>query len=208
MSRIKNVFSLFFLLVVFVCLNCCKKDKYPDSTGNIHVRQYKTGAAIANAMVVITKGNPANGVGTVPVDTVFTDNYGNATFSGVMDHDYFYYAEGYKDNYFDTHENQSSLTDGTAHIVMYAHSYVKLHVKNVNPFDQYDLLQFSAGCNPYVQGLAIDTIINFCDNGYEFMGDFELYAYSYTVTKNSNDTVIHFSFVPIPFDTLTININY
>ncbi len=207
-SRIKNIFTLFFLLVVLVCINGCENDKYfGNGTSNIHVRQYKTGVAIANAKVVITKGNPGNGVGTVPVDTVFTDSDGNATFSGVMDHDYFYYAEAYKDNYFDTHNNQASLTDGTANIVMYAYSFVKLHVKNVNPFDQYDLLEFSAGCNPFVQGLTIDTTFLFCDNGIKFMGDYN-YGYSYTVVKNNISHNTIFSFLPVPNDTLIIEINY
>jgi hypothetical protein len=48
-----------------------------------------------------------------------------------------YYAVAYKEKYFDTYNQQVSVTLGQKNfnttIFMYAHNYVKLHVKNVNP---------------------------------------------------------------------------
>ncbi len=210
MKQVKNIGRLFLLFGIIVCFNRCEKDKLVGSNnGNIHVRQYKTGVAIAGAKIIVTKGNLSSGVGTIPVDTLYTDADGNATYTGEIDNSYFYYAEAYRDNYFDTHNNQASLTSGTANIVMYANSYVKLHVKNVNPFDQYDLIQLQSYCHPnlFFQGFSIDTTFLYCDYDYVWMGEFH-YSYSALITKNSQISTIPYSFVPIPFDTMTININY
>ncbi|MBA3285809.1 MAG: hypothetical protein H0U27_12225 [Nitrosopumilus sp.] len=178
------------------------------------MKQYKTNTPIANALVLITRGAPGSGIGSSIVDTLITDEFGRVEYNKNVDENYMYYAEAYKEGYFDTRNSQVSVTPGkknfTTTIYMYAHSWVKLHVKNVNPYDQFDLIQLSSYCHPnlYFQGLNIDTTFLYCGHAYEWMGDFENYAYLALVTKNNQSFTIPYSFVPIPHDTITIIINY
>jgi hypothetical protein len=123
-----------------------------------------------------------------------------------------YYAEAYKDKYFDTHNQQVSVTPGKKNfsttIYMYAESYVKLHVKNVNPYNQYDLIKFNSGCYTYSFQGIIDTSFLWCDNcNCAWFGNFNFEAGAF-ITKNNFDTVMHFQFTPIPHDTINIMINY
>jgi hypothetical protein len=196
-------------------LSSCKKDvKHDQIQAGIFVKQYKTNTPIANAMVLITRGVPGSGVGTQIVDTLYTDANGRAAYNEKVDENYMYYAEAYKEGYFSTHNNQAGVTPGkkdfTTTIFMYAHSWVKLHVKNVNPYDQFDKIHLSSYCHPNLKffGTAVDTTFLYCDYDYEWMGDFENYAYLALVTKNNLTFTVPYSFVPIPHDTITVDINY
>ncbi|MBK7856301.1 MAG: hypothetical protein IPJ79_16690 [Bacteroidetes bacterium] len=207
--------KLLIAILTTLCFTSCKKVKNNQADATIYVKQYKTNAPIANAKILITRGKPGSGFGSSIVDTLYTDANGKASYKKTLDEDYMYYAEAYKEKYFDTHNQQVSVTLGQKNfsttIFMYAHSYVKLHVKNVNPFNNFDLFELSGYCvnNFFIQGFTVDTTFFFCDygNGLEFMGDFE-HGYSYSVTKNNVNTQFPFQFTPPPHDTLTININY
>lgn len=209
MKRIKIILGLVFV----VCINGCTKDN--SGVGNdsgIHVKQYGTGTPIANAMVVITRGALGSGVGTAPVETLYTDNEGKTRYTGSIDRNYMYYAEAYKNNYFDTHDNQASVSSATNYsptIYMYAYSYVKLHVKNVNPFDHFDWIDVQSQCNQYIfQGLSIDTTFIWCDEcNCAWFGNF-FYEAAIGYNKNQTDYVTHINFTPISFDTITVNINF
>jgi hypothetical protein len=207
-----KVFCIFsFSIVVFAG---CRKVKDNEIDATIYVKQYKTNAPIANAKILITRGTPSSGIGSTVVDTLFTDSNGKAIYDQAVDRDYMYYAEAYKDNYFDTHNQQVSVTRGEKKfkttIFMYAYSYVKLHVKNTNPFDQFDLIQLSSHCpsNLFFQGLNIDTTFLYCDYDYKWMAGFPQYSYSAYITKNNQAFTVPYSFITHPFDTITIDINY
>ena len=211
----KNQFIVTSILLLILSITSCKKVKQDEIDAGIYVKEYQTGTPLANAKVVITKGAPASGIGTIEVATLFTNSDGKVDYNAEnLDEDYMYYAEAYKDTYFDTHDNQVSVTRGeknfTTTIYMYAESYVKLHVKNVNPFNQIDLIQLQSFCHPnlYFQGINIDTIFLYCDYDYVWMGNFPNYAYSALVTKNNQSFTVPYSFLPIPHDTITVNINY
>ena len=200
MKNKKAFLILFFVITVFAG---CKKVKNNEADATIYVKQYKTGTPIANAKILITRGRPGSGIGSSIVDSLFTDSNGKASYKKTLDEDYMYYAEAYKENYFDTHNQQVSVSlgekDFKTTIYMYAHSYVKLHVKNVSPFNQYDVIVISTHCYNFgLQGMAIDTSFLFCDYGYEFMGDFENYGYGFTSTKNNNDSNLIYYFIPPP----------
>ena len=197
MKNKKAFLILFFVITVFAG---CKKVKNNEADATIYVKQYKTGTPIANAKILITRGRPGSGIGSSIVDSLFTDSNGKASYKKTLDEDYMYYAEAYKEKYFDTHNQQVSVSlgekDFKTTIYMYAHSYVKLHVKNVSPFNQYDSLESSIFCgnNTFIQGFTIDTVFLVCDNDYKFLGDFDNYGFNYTVTKNSiaNTSIIYF----------------
>lgn len=203
--------SLVFIFSL-VSLLSCKKISNNKIDACIYVKQYKTETPIPNAEVQILRGKPGLGYGSEVIETVYTNANGKATYKAKGDKDYFYFADAHKENYSDIDE-QVILTTGERNfnttIFKYANSYVKLHVKNVHPVNNLDLIQLSSFClsNFYLSGPNIDTTLLYCDNGYNFLGSFD-YSYSYTVTKNNISVNFPFSFRPIPFDTITVDLNY
>ena len=146
--------------------------------------------------------------------TLYTDGDGKVDYNvDNLDENYMYYAEAYKNTYFDTHNNQVSVTRGKKNfsttIYIYAESYVKLHVKNVNPFNQLDLINIKSTCNSFdLQGMNIDTLFTWCDYcDCKWMGNFD-YEASLGIIKNDTQSKIVFSFTPSPHDSITVNINY
>ena len=83
------------------------------------------------------------------------------------------------------------------------------HIKNVNPYNQYDLFTAGSFCKTYnYQGLHVDTSFLWCLYcNCAWLGDIQINA-AYEVTRNGNTITNYFSFVPVPFDTITVNINY
>jgi hypothetical protein len=203
----------FIFLSLIISLFSCQKVKNDQVDATIYVKQYKTETPIANAMVLITRGRPGSGVGSAVVDTLYTDALGKAVYNKNIDENYMYYAEAYNENYFDTRNSQVSVTAGKKDfkttIFMYAHSYVKLHVKNVNPFNQFDYITIQSICNTfYLQGSIIDSTFIWCDECHcKWMADF-YYEAAIGVTKNNILNTMHITFTPIPHDTTTLNINY
>ncbi|MBL0053629.1 MAG: hypothetical protein IPP29_20100 [Bacteroidetes bacterium] len=175
----------------------------------IYVKEYKTEKPIANAIVSITRGDAYYGGHLVT--TLTTNENGEAYYDEIVDMDFLYRVQARKDGYIDENQ-QSPISAGKKNqkqlLILYTESYVKLHVKNVNPFNQYDLIRFGIGCTAlYFQGNNVDTTIAFCDNGFTFRGNFQ-YNYACIATKNNLDSIIYFSLVPKPNDTITVNINY
>ncbi|MBK7854265.1 MAG: hypothetical protein IPJ79_04575 [Bacteroidetes bacterium] len=194
--------KLLIAILTTFCFTSCKKVKNNQADATIYVKQYKTNAPIANAKILITRGKPGSGVGSSIVDSLFTDASGKASYKKTLDEDYMYYAEAYKEKYFDTHNQQVSVTLGQKNfnttIFMYAHSYVKLHVKNVNPVNQFDLINFNSGCYTYSFQGIIDTTFLLCDNcSCAWFGDYDFQGGAF-ITKNNTQSTQHFSFTPPP----------
>jgi len=205
----KYIILISYIIIGF---SSCKKVSNDQIQAGIYVKQYKTNTPIANALVLITRGAPGSGVGTAIVDTLYTDEFGRVKYDKEVDENYMYYAEAYKEGYFSTHNNQAGVTPGkkdfTTTIYMYAHSWVKLHVKNVNPYNQFDVIKFNSGCYTYQFQGIMDTTFLWCDNcNCAWFGDFNFDAGAFIIKNNLNYTQ-HFSFIPPPHDTITVNINY
>ena len=195
-----------------VSLLSCKKISNNKIDACIYVKQFKTETPIPNAEVQILRGKPGLGYGTEVVETVYTDADGMATYKTKVDKDYSYYAFSRLDGYYNE-DNQVVLTRGERNfettIFKYANAYVKLHIKNVNPYNQYDLFTAGSFCKTYnYQGLHVDTSFLWCLYcNCAWLGDIQINA-AYEVTRNGNTITNYFSFVPVPFDTITVNINY
>ena len=198
---------IILLILIITALTSCKKDK-DKLSGNaiqagIYVKQYKTETPIANAMILITRGAPHIGFGTTILDTLYTDANGRVAYNKVVDQNYLYFAEAYKEGFFDTHNAQVLVTPGeknfTTTIFMYAHSWVKLHVKNVNPYDQFDYITIQSFCNTfYLQGISIDSTFLWCFHCHcKWKADFD-YEIALGVTKNQSLNTIHLAFTPPP----------
>jgi hypothetical protein len=203
--------SLVFIFSL-VSLLSCKKISNNKIDACIYVKQYKTETPIPNAEVQILRGKPGLGYGTEVVETVYTNEDGMATYKTKVDKNYSYYAFSRLDGYYNE-DNQVVLTRGERNfkttIFKYANAYVKLHIKNVNPFNQNDLIHFNSSSNVYnFQGLNIDTTFLWC---YEFncawFGNYFFEGAGF-ITKNGIDSRHLFFYTPIPHDTITIVINY
>lgn len=130
----KYSFLIFGFFTIILGFTSCKKVKQDEIDATIYVKEYKTGTPIANARILITKGRGGSGIGSIEVETLYTDGEGKVDYNAKnVDEDYMFYAEAYKERYFNTHNNQVSVTRGKKNfettIFMYAESYVKLHVK-------------------------------------------------------------------------------
>jgi hypothetical protein len=100
-------YILYTILIITVLTSCRKeKDTMHGMQAGIYVKQYKTNTPIANAMVLITRGVPGSGVGSQIVDTLYTDANGRVAYNKQVDENYMYYAEAYKEGYFDTRNSQ------------------------------------------------------------------------------------------------------
>ena len=152
------------------------------------------------------------------METLYTDNEGKVDYnSNNADKDYMYYAEACKDKYFDTHNNQVSVTRGEKNfettIFMYAESYVKLHVKNVHPFNQIDLITIDTYCQNLqyayqLQGINIDTSFVWCiDCDCRWFGNYN-YDAAFTFRKNNIDSTLLYHFIPIPNDTIILIVDF
>ena len=125
--------------------------------------------------------------------------------------DFIYNCQARKDGYIDENQ-QSPISAGkknqTQTLILYAESYVKLHVKNVNPFNQSDLIRFNSSCYSYTIAGDADTTFLWCDACLcSWYGNYK-HAGGAFITKNGKDSTQHFNFETIPNDTITVNINY
>jgi hypothetical protein len=164
--------------------------------------------------VLITRGRAGSGIGSSEVATLYTDASGKTEYNTKdADEDYMYYAEAYKDTYFDTHTQQVSVTRGEKNfsttIYMYAYSYVKLHVKNVNPFNQFDVINIKSFCGSKdIVGATVDTTLLWCvDCDCKWFGNY-YYEYSLGITRNNITQKIYFSFTTVALDTIIVDLNY
>lgn len=203
--------TVFFLLLIILEVSC-KKISNNKIDANIYVKQYKTETPIANAEVQILRGKPGAGYGTELVETTYTDADGKATYKTKVDKDYDYYAFARVDNYYNE-DDQVILSRGKRNfkttIFKYANAYVKLHIKNVHPFNQYDLVQIKSLCYSYnFQGQNIDTTILWCEDcNCSWLGN-KSFQTSFLYTRNNITNIGSYSFATIPFDTITVMVNY
>ena len=199
-------------LIVCYCLpfSSCHKVKSDEIKVTITVKEYKTDKPIANAIVSITIGK--NQIGTNLVATLTTNENGEAFYDEIVStFDYNYYCQARKEGYIDE-GTQAPISIGKDKqkqvLTLYTESYVKLHVKNVNPFNQSDLISFNSACNTYtIAGTADSTFLWCYDCDCKWYGNYNHTGGAF-ITKNGKDTTVHFNFETRPYDTITVNINY
>jgi hypothetical protein len=177
--RNQTFLTLLLLSGILLCFISCKKgveDIRTEVYGTIS--DYYSGKHIANATIKIISRNNSN----VPfiVDTILStstneDGEYDVTFHGRRE-DYISYGifvnkqpEGYRDVFYDRikkkHSNQLDLS-------MKGNAYLKVHIKNITPFDNNDkidlsaIIYFSSGVGNYVgHGTKIDTSVIFSTEG-------------------------------------------
>ncbi|MBK8846309.1 MAG: hypothetical protein IPO27_06940 [Bacteroidetes bacterium] len=208
-----NKFSFIYFLPIVLLFGGCKKFQRNCIDAHIIVREKVKGLPVANAMVIIKKGAPSSFTGNLPVDTVYTDNNGFAHYElKQREEGYMYYAFAYHDDFIPeyTPYGLNALEHQNVIMEYYQKGYVKLHVKNVNPFGVGDQFHIAGNCGSWnFIGATIDTTILFCDYGINnsFFSYIE-YRSGGKSTKNNIDYDVPFKFTPIPHDTITIDVNY
>ena len=152
---------LSFLIILTLIFSCHKpednpipKDKVPYGDGSRtkiegRVLEYGTLKPIPNALVVLEEEfhMPFTGGGKYyPIDSTYTDSDGYYIYDfkhiDKLDDYYFsYQVKVLAPKYFD---NNSRMENGYAHrsdIILDPYAWIKVHVKNVNPFDENDELR-------------------------------------------------------------------
>lgn len=177
--KTKILFIITLLAAAIFNLSSCKKgveDIKTEVYGTIS--DYYSGQHIANATIKIISRNNSN----VPfiIDTILSTSTNENGEYDIKFHgrreDYISYGifinkqpEGYRDTFYDRikkkHSNQLNFS-------MKGNAYLKVHIKNVTPFDNNDLIDLSAiiyissGVGNYVgHGTKIDTNVIFSTEG-------------------------------------------
>lgn len=133
------------------------------------VLEYGTRKPLANVMVFLDESHsaPFSGGGTYyPIDTTFTDTEGKFVYdfihipnSDKLKWDYQVRTQPYL-YYPDEYEMESGYQYKNKELIVEPHSFIKAHIKNVNPFDDEDYIfvSFGGGSGGRFRGRNIDEI--------------------------------------------------
>lgn len=215
-------------LIIFCCvLFSCKKDKESIDENQIDctvtVKQNGTNTPVQGASIMLFETDPGSAlsvtVNSTPIKTFTTDANGQSKieFQGKADKSYPVIVTASK--YFDSGSSiplvKKGVSGSSIFFGIYPEAYVKLHIRNTQPFDVYDYVQFGSTCimsqnEYYFQGNSIDTTFLYrsldgCD--YRWWGNYS-FQDGYDITRNSTKQTKQFSFTTIPFDTITVTIDY
>lgn len=202
------------LLILFsVCFIACKKIDPQRVLTDVYVKDKTTSAVLPGAAVVVTSSKFSGAGAIISAHTADKDGKVHLDFMG--EEGMAYYASAKTDKYFDNLGSPNILDKGkkesSSTIFLVPKGYVKLHVKNTQPFDEGDLIAFNSYClsfNGTINSMTLDTSFYF---GYDCEGSVfsnQNHDIPYWVTKNNIQTrYIQTIFVPA-FDTVLVEINY
>ena len=217
--KTKTIIYTFLLLLVLTVQRCqCKKDDpiptptpvdYRPNTIFGKVVDKTTGQGIAHARVYfltgtrVILGNPS----WHTTSTQYSDSSGNFSFTTTPRSDSIYEVYSIKDLYFDDGNNATeiSYTDvGYAKSVMLQPmAWMKLHVKNVNPFNDADEIHINGVIGGTFTGKSVDTSII-----YPPVFGNQTNLISIFITKNGNQTNKQENIFCTSFDTTLFKMFY
>ena len=208
----------YYLLILFFIASCRSYQPLSDLESGIvngTVLDKTTNSGIPNATVYLL-GNEGGGTwgggGTASflLDQTTSDAAGNFDFSFDYNNDYGYYCSAVAAQYFNYNEEipvgDATFGANNVELELQPISYLELHIKNVNPFNNYDELTLSYtynGSYPELIGNEVDTTI--CC--FQLLGN-ESNRVVWYVEKNGEGTS-YFEYVVTPaFDTTYYEILY
>jgi hypothetical protein len=160
----KLIFIFLSVLIIKLLASChALNSKFTRIEGK--VVDMGSGKGIAGATVVIyecVSGGFGGGRFCEPIDSVFTDKDGNYKYENATSDASSFDLRAFKKNH--TLDVSIGVSTGEKYkdknLTLRAHAWVKFHVKNVNPFNEYDLIKspgaIGAGNYNYL-GTKIDT---------------------------------------------------
>ena len=166
-KHLKNSVLLLFL-VVLLGSGCFKQD--PAISENItwkgRVLERGTNKPLSKAKVYLYRKTSSgfdplgggSGAGAL-IDSFYTANDGSFSFTYFSDISYSYSLKGVADGYY-LGESEGTLgtrKDPRTDILLDPMAWIKFHVKNVNPFDEYDNIGINGDCIGALTGDRVDS---------------------------------------------------
>jgi hypothetical protein len=158
--------NIIFLTIILLTITSCGKKNFTSVQGQVFEKG--SNKPVANAQVIFSRCVPGDGTGAAAIctdiETVTTDANGRYVFTKESDKADSYRIRAEKTNYgkpvevFQTANAGESTKD--INFTLPAFAWIKFHVKNVNPFDDNDLIRApgSIGVGNYnFYGKNIDT---------------------------------------------------
>jgi len=175
-----RTYNFFLFLFILLLINACIKDESEGYTGNKLpygdktktkiegvVIEYGTRKPLANVMVFLDESHsaPFSGGGTYyPIDTTFTDAEGKFVYdfihipnSDKLKWDYQVRTQPYL-YYPCEYGMESGYQYKNKELIVEPYSFIKAHIKNVNPFDDEDYIfvAFDGGSGGRFRGREIN----------------------------------------------------
>jgi hypothetical protein len=219
----QNIFLLLILTFIFTfgMISSCRKDKNKITiNGTVYDPNIKT--YVSGANVTISSSRVTNGVynsNYADIATTTTDGNGAFTFEFDKEKSAGYRIYVSKADYFDytvdiSDDNIIPGTPYTPNYTIYPVGYIKLHVKNTQPYDSLDFIAYSYASG-YLSCYECCTNTTFKGYGDAFESTTKCKTYgsqdiivSYHITKNSIDVAYTDTFFATPFDTTVFNLYY
>ena len=206
----KLLFISLSILIISFLASCGKKD-YTSVEGQVLEKGSNKG--VANAQVIFSECVPGEGTGSsaicLDIETVLTNAQGKYIFTKEKDDATYYRIRAEKINYGKPIEVFQTANAGEStknlNFTLPAAAWIKFHVKNVNPFDDNDLIiapGSSGKGSHYHYGGKVDT--TYIEKG---IGNFNNAIY-WTVKRNSNTKQFLDSVFLKPLDTVFYEIKY
>ena len=184
----------------------CWKEKEQKTTVDFRIVEYGTNQPIENARIILKQCESEflGGTFCIELDTVFTDAQGR--FKLDLSETPLALELGISaENYFAFDGDYSLLWNrhNTGDIALYPHAWLKVHIKNVNPFDVFDKLELGLIPGHEVfYGETVDIEKNYLCYGNSFQ------QVGWYVTKNQVNEVKIDSIFLSHHDTVSYNLFY
>ena len=173
----------------------CWKEKEQKTTVDFRIVEYGTNQPIENARIILKQCESEflGGTFCIELDTVFTDAQGR--FKLDLSETPLALELGISaENYFAFDGDYSLLWNrhNTGDIALYPHAWLKVHIKNVNPFDVFDRIKFGWESGEiYYYGQELDTLFT-----YKLVGNQDFRATWWVFKNNQSSFFVDTLYLP------------
>ncbi len=145
MQHLKTIFILVTTAFLVGIVGCKKESKTTKVSGT--VMDATTAAFLPGAKVFLARENPSCfSCQTAKIAEYIADANGKFAFSFEHDQDFLYSVTASHTNYFDSFSGGVGLKSGeknTAYLTLTPKAYIRVFIKNVNPFDGNDAIGYN-----------------------------------------------------------------
>ncbi len=174
----------------------CWKEKEQKTTADFRIVEYGTNQPIENARIILKRCTSEFLGGTYcdNVDTLYTNAQGRFALSIPQTPDTYQFSIDAA-NYFDYEGNDYLLQvnqHNTGDLALYPHAWLKVHIKNVNPFDVFDRIKFGWESGEiYYYGQELDTLFT-----YKLVGNQDFRATWWVFKNNQSSFFVDTLYLP------------